>query len=95
MVLVVQHASTLRPPDLSHKPELDSCAVTAEGDQLARVLGPGWEAMRYGQLADRAIALERAAGFARTLARYVVVTETDTAGEGRAEESRSHGTSVL
>jgi len=39
------------------------CAgVTAQGDQLACVLGPGWETMRYGQLADRAIALERASG---------------------------------
>jgi hypothetical protein len=55
--------------------------VTVQGDQLVRVLGPRWETMRYGQLADRAIALERAAGFARTLARYVIETETNTAGE--------------
>jgi len=33
---------TLRPPNLSHKPGLDSFAVTAQGDQLERVLGRGW-----------------------------------------------------
>jgi len=55
--------------------------VTAQGDQLARVLGPDWEAVRHGQVVDRAIAPERAANFARTLARYVVDTETNTAGE--------------
>jgi hypothetical protein len=37
--------------------------------------------MRYGQLADRAHKLEQAATFARTLARYVVETETNTVGE--------------
>jgi hypothetical protein len=55
-------------------------AAEAAGDQLARVLCLGWERMRCGQLADRAIAPEQAASVARTLALNVVETET-TAGE--------------
>ena len=62
-------------------------------DQLERILGQDWEQMRYGQLADRAHALEQAAGFAQTLARYVAELEVETAGEAleRLQVSRSNG----
>jgi hypothetical protein len=53
-------------------------------NQLANVLGPAWQSMGYGALADRAQQLERAAGFARTLARYIADTDAGTAGEALA-----------
>jgi hypothetical protein len=60
--------------------------VTSQGDQLARVLGPGWQTMRYSQVADRAPELERAADLALRLARDLVDMH-ETAGEalGRLE----------
>jgi|SRR5581483_3066822 len=63
--------------------------------------------MRYGQLADRAHALEQAATFARTLSRYVVELDVDTAGkalerlkasqadaEDRRAKAESHGATL-
>jgi hypothetical protein len=69
---------------------LHSKPVAVEADQLSRVLGAGWERMGYGQLAGRARSLEQAAGFVRTLARYVVETDARTAGEAltRLQASR-------
>jgi hypothetical protein len=57
--------------------------VTVNGDQLARVLGPGWQTMRYSQIADRAHELEKAADLALRLARYIVDMD-ETAGEAVA-----------
>lgn len=73
--------------------------MPANGDPLVRLLGPGWPQMSYGQLADRAYTLERAAGFARTLVRYMAEVDADTAGDAVArlqasradEEWRSNG----
>jgi hypothetical protein len=48
---------------------------------MRRVLGPGWPSLHYSELQDRAQQHEQAASFARTLAHYMVDTETDTAGE--------------
>ena len=64
-------------------------AVSAEA-QLARVLGPAWQSMGYGTLTDRAQHLEQSAGFARKLAHYMVVTDTDTAVEALARLQASH-----
>ena len=50
-------------------------------DPLARLLGPGWERLRWGQLAARAHRHELAAGFIPTLAAYMLETETWTAAE--------------
>lgn len=54
--------------------------MTAQGDQLARVLGPGWQTMRYSQLDAHAHTLEQAATFTRTLADYIIETGGGTAG---------------
>jgi len=78
--------------------------VTAQGDQLARVLGPGWETMGMSRLFDLSHQHEKAAKLASALARYLVETGGGTAGEAvarlqtsgcDAEEWRSNGTSVL
>jgi hypothetical protein len=55
--------------------------LAAQADPLARLLGPAWQSMGYGTLADRAQQLERAARFARTLTRYMADTDSETAGE--------------
>ncbi len=62
------------------KREPDLAAVTAE-EQLARVLGPDWRRLGYGQLGARVYRLEQAASFARTLAAYMDETDAGTAGE--------------
>ena len=49
--------------------------------QLARVFGPDWQRMSYGQLGARAHGLEEAASFARTLAAFMDETDAATAGE--------------
>jgi hypothetical protein len=48
--------------------------------------------MSYRTFFDRANELERAAGFARTLARYVAETEASTAGEAvaRLQAANAH-----
>jgi hypothetical protein len=55
--------------------------LAVQADPLARLLGPAWQSMGYGTLADRAQQLERAARFARTLTRYMGEIEVETAGE--------------
>jgi hypothetical protein len=54
--------------------------VAAQADQLARILGLAWQSMGYGTLQTRAQQLEQAAGFARTLARYMGETDAETVG---------------
>jgi hypothetical protein len=49
--------------------------LAVQADPLARLLGPAWQSMGYGTLADRA------ARFARTLTRYMGEIEVETAGE--------------
>ena len=49
--------------------------------QLARVFGPDWQRMSYGQLSARTHGLEQAASFARTLAASMDETDAATAGE--------------
>jgi hypothetical protein len=51
---------------------------------VSRVLGPTWQSMGYGTLADRVLQLERAARFARTLTRYMA----DTASFPRISRQR-------
>jgi hypothetical protein len=70
----------LRSPQAS----LDFAAVAAQVDQLARVLGPDWQGLRFSQLAARAHSLEQAAQLNRALAAYMVETATETAGEALA-----------
>jgi len=53
--------------------------VIAE-QQLARVFGPDWQRMSYGQLGARAHG-EEAASFARTLAASMDEADAATAGE--------------
>ena len=55
--------------------------MAVEVDQLARVLGPGWETLRYTQLADRARGLEQPARFVRALLAFMIETDSWTAGE--------------
>ena len=55
-----------------------------EVDQLARVLGPGWERLTDVQLAARASGFEPAAGFIRTLTVYMAEIDAQTAGEALA-----------
>ena len=50
--------------------------MAVEADQLARVLGPGWEHLTYGQLAARTSGLERTASFIRTLTAYMAETDS-------------------
>jgi hypothetical protein len=50
-------------------------------EQLARVLGPDWQGLRYSQLFDKANGLERTVSFTRLLGRYMLETATETAGE--------------
>jgi hypothetical protein len=57
------------------------CGLAVQADPLARLLGPAWQSMGYGTLADRASQLERAARFTRTLAHYMADTDAETAGE--------------
>jgi hypothetical protein len=49
-------------------------------EQLARVLGPDWQALRFTQLYDRAYRLEAVARLDRALAAYMVETSLETAG---------------
>jgi hypothetical protein len=42
----------------------------AADEQLARVLGPEWQALRYSQLFDQACRLEQTVSFTRLLGRY-------------------------
>jgi hypothetical protein len=64
--------------------------VAAE-DQLARVLGPDWQGLRYSQLFAQANGLERTVSFTRLLGRYMVETATETAGEALARLQASQG----
>jgi len=59
-------------------------------DQIERVLGPAWQHMAYGTLADRASQLEREARFARTLTHYMADTDSETAGEALARLQASN-----
>lgn len=45
--------------------------MAAQGDRLESVLGPGWETVRYSQIADRARELEKAADLELRVARYI------------------------
>jgi hypothetical protein len=61
---------------------LDSAAVAeVDASQLERVLGPDWRTMGIERVHARAVTLETAAGFARTLVRYMDDACFDTAGE--------------
>jgi len=53
-------------------------------DQLARVLGPDWQQLGYGQLEERADRLEQAARLARSLAAYMAASDAGTAAEALA-----------
>jgi hypothetical protein len=72
------------------------CGALAAEDQLARILGPEWQTMRYGKLADRAHQLKQAASFTRTLARYMGETEAETAGEAleRLQAANASGANI-
>jgi hypothetical protein len=70
---------------------LDFAAVAAQGDQLARVLGPEWQALRYSQLLDKACRLEQTVSFTRLLGRYMLETATETAGEALARLQATQG----
>jgi hypothetical protein len=60
-------------------------------DQLARILGPDWQTLRWSQLAERSHALEQAAQLARALGNYMGELEVETAGEAleRLQAGRS------
>jgi hypothetical protein len=60
-------------------------------EQLARVLGPDWQALRYSQLFDQACRLERTVSFTRLLGRYMLETATETAGEALARLQAAQG----
>jgi hypothetical protein len=64
--------------------------LAAQADPIARLLGPAWQSMGYGTLADRAQQLEQAAHFARTLTRHMADVEAETAGEALARLQASH-----